>query len=97
MTIDWLDIALHAVPAILWGAGAGWAAGLGRRYGGWTGTGLAVLGLLSAFGGVWFWPIRELDQHGHNLGGFQSQLEWIVPSVLTALAFFAAKAIASRR
>lgn len=96
MTIDWLDIILHAIPAILWGAAAGWAGGLGRRYGGVPGTVLAVLAFLSAAGGALFWPIRELDQHGHDWGGIQSQLEWILPSALTLAAYAVARAIASR-
>ena len=85
--IDWLDIGLHVLVALPWGVGAGVAARLGRRYGGWPGELLAAGGLLSALTGALFWAVRELDQHGHEWGGIQSQIEWLAPALVILAAY----------
>lgn len=86
-SIDWLDIGLHAGIAGLWALGSAIGFDQGRRYGKASGWILAVLSLASLGAVVFFWPVRELDQHGGSWGGVQSQLEWILPNGLAVLIF----------
>lgn len=86
--LDWLDIALHTIPAILWALAAGYAAGFGWAYGGALGMALAILALAAGLGGVLFWITREAEQHAHAiLSGRQSILEWAIPAIAQILAF----------
>ena len=86
-SIDWLDIGLHVLFAGLWAAGAAVGFDQGRTYGRASGWILAVLSVASLGAVLFFWPVRELDQHGGAWGGGQSQLEWIVPNFLAVLIF----------
>ncbi len=94
--IDWWDIFWHCLIAVAWAGLCGYVAGRGYSYAMGAGGladqvfGWALVGIFTLAGiiGNWlFWLGRERQQHGYAFGGRQSQLEWIAPAGVTALAF----------
>lgn len=80
--IDWLDIGLHSLPAALWAGMAGWMAAVGAASDLPSGVLLLIVSVTAWAGGVLFWAVRELEQHGGRFGGRQSWLEWIIPGAI---------------
>jgi ABC-type nickel/cobalt efflux system permease component RcnA len=78
--LDWVDIILHVLGAMVWGILVGFLFG--------NGTITQPVALILAIAGALFWLVRELYQHDWGFGGIQSQLEWIAPVAATPLAFY---------
>jgi len=89
--VDWWDIFLHSIVAVLFSASLGYGASVMRRQGKWYHKiGIASFAFAALFGIAIFWLAREQGQHGGAVGGLQSKLEWIVPALLSPLSFLLA-------
>ena len=96
--IDWLDIGLHVLGASLVAGILGHHAGMSLRTGRWYGVVGAVACAAAGILGVGiFWLSREQGQHGGNIGGIQSQLEWIMPAIAAPFMFWASMLAAKSR